>query len=123
MKSIWFETRSVIVATGLLFGAAGIARADAGSAPAPDLAVTNADDSCDSDLSSCEDAARKFASPPTSHLHKQFAHHRFARRRPVIVAARRQPEPDQVALGQLICTGSSAWSLLCPGAQIIGISY
>lgn len=123
MKSIWFETRSMIVATGLLLGAAGIARADAVSAPAPDLAVTNADDSCDGDLSSCEDATRKFASPPSVHLHKQFAHHRFAKRRPVVVAARQQSRPDQVALEQLTCIGANAWSLLCPGAQIIGISY
>jgi hypothetical protein len=123
MKPIWFETRSVVVAAGLLFGAVGIARADAASNPAPNFAAANSDDSCGSDLSSCEDAIPNFASPPSSHLHKQFAHHRDAKHRPVVVAARRLPEPDQVALGQLTCTGSSAWSLLCPGAQIIGISY
>jgi hypothetical protein len=122
MKSIWFETRSVIVATGLLFGAAGIARADAVSVPAPE-AVTNAGDSCDSELSSCEGATRKFGSPPSSHLHKQFGHHRFAKPWPVVAAARQQPRPDQIALEQLTCTGASAWSLLCPGAQVIGISY
>ena len=119
MKSIWLEMRSVVVATGLLLGAAGIARADAVSIPAPDLDVANSDASC-GDLSSCEDAIPNFAS---SHFHKQLAHHRLAKRRPIIVAGRRQPAPDQVALGQLTCTGSSAWSLLCPGAQIIGISY
>ena len=123
MKLIWFETRSAIVATGLLFGAAGIARADAVSNPAPDLAVIDSDGSCASDFSSCEDAIRKLASPPSSHLHKQFAHHQVAKHRPDVVAARRQPESDQVAFGQLSCTGSSAWSLLCPGAQVIGISY
>jgi hypothetical protein len=123
MNSIGFETRSMVVAAGLLFGAAGIARADAVSNPAPDLAITNSDGSCGSDLSSCEDAIRNFASQPSWHLHKQFAHHQVAKRRSVIVLAHRTPEPDQVAFGPLTCTGSSAWSLLCPGAQIIGISY
>lgn len=123
MNPIWCEMRSMVVAAGLLFGAGGIARADAVSNPAPDLAITNSDGSCGSDLSSCEDAIRNLASQPSWPLHKQFAHHQVAKRRPVVVVAHRQPEPDQVAFGQLNCTGSNAWSLLCPGAQIIGISY
>jgi hypothetical protein len=123
MKSIWFQTRIVLVAGGLLFSGAGIARADALSIPGSDLA--GSDDACGSDSSSCDGAIGNFAPPPSpsSHVPKQFAHHQVAKRRPFVVAARRQPEPDQVALGQLICTGSNAWSLLCPGAQIIGISY
>lgn len=120
MKSAFFETRSAVVAIGLLFGAAGIARADAVSVIAPDLAVSSSDGSCGGDLSPCDGVIRNLASPPAPHVHKQ---HQFAKRRQFVVAARRQPEPDQIALDQLICTGSNAWSLLCPGAQIIGISY
>jgi hypothetical protein len=120
MKSIWFEMRSVIVATGLLFGAAGIARADAVSIQGANEALANSGKSCGSDLSSCEDAIPDFASPPSLHL--PVAHHRVAKHRPVAVAARQQPGLE-VAFQQLTCTGSKAWSLLCPGAQIIGISY
>jgi hypothetical protein len=121
MKSIWFEMRIVFVGVGLLFGAA--AQAHAVSSPASDLAVADSDDSCGSDLASCENSIRNFAAPRSSYLHQQFAHHRVPKRRPVVVVARRLPELDQVAFGQLSCTGSSAWSLLCSGAQIIGISY
>jgi hypothetical protein len=120
MKSIWFETRSVIVATGLLFGAAGIVRADAVSIQGPDAALANSDKSCGSDLSSCQDAIPDFSSPPSLHL--PVAHHRVAKHRPVVVAAHQRPGPE-VAFQQLTCAGSNAWSLLCPGAQIIGISY
>ena len=123
MKSACFGTRSAVVAIGLLFGAAGIARADAVSAVGPDLAVSSPDGSCGADLSPCDGAIRNLASPPALHVHKELGHHQFAKRRQFVVAARRQPESDQVALDPLICTGSIAWSLLCPGAQIIGISY
>ena len=39
MNPIWCEMRSMVVAAGLLFGAGGIARADAVSNPAPDLPI------------------------------------------------------------------------------------
>jgi hypothetical protein len=111
-----------MVASGLLFGAAGIARADPVSIPTPDWAVANPDDSCGNDLSSCDSTARKSAPLPPAHVHKEFSYHRFAKRRPPVVAAR-QHGAEEIALQQLPCTGVSAWSLLCPGTQIIGISY
>jgi hypothetical protein len=124
MRLIWFETRSAIVATGLLFGAAAIARADGVPIPASDLVVVNSHDSCANDFSSsCDDTAGKPASLPSSHLHKQFAYHRFAKHHPTVVAARQPLGSEQVAFQQLSCTGASAWSLLCPGTQVIGISY
>jgi hypothetical protein len=123
MSSIWLGTRSAIVAGCLLFGAEGIARADAAPSPAVDLAVANSDDSCGGDLSSCENAVRNLTPPLSSHLQKKPVHHRVANRGPGVIAARQRPGPDQVAFQPLICTGASAWSLLCPGAQVIGISY
>ena len=92
MKSACFGTRSAVVAIGLLFGAAGIARADAVSAVAPDLAVSSPDGSCGADLSPCDGAIRNLASPPALHVHKELGHHQFAKRRQFVVAARRQPE-------------------------------
>jgi hypothetical protein len=127
MTTIRFAMRSAIVATSLMLGATGIARAESAPMADPDFAVANSGEPCVGDFLACGDEADRVALAHTLQAHKQIVHHRYAKRRSPSVAAHQGVGLEQVAFQQLVngpaCTGANAWSLLCPGAQLIGISY
>ena len=120
------------VAIWFMFGAAEIARADPVETPETSSAVVSSDHECDADLSRCR---RNAGVPASPRVRKLFAHHAPTQSHGPGVAAHYEPGPTIVTEvfpslsgvpetgGGLVCTGIFAWSLLCPGSQLIGISY
>jgi hypothetical protein len=120
------------VAIWFVFAAAEVARADPVETPETSSAAVISDHGCDADLSRCRGNKEAPASP---HVRKLFAHHAPTQSHVPVVAAHHEPGPIIVTEvfpslsrvpetgGGLVCTGIFAWSLLCPGSQLIGISY
>jgi hypothetical protein len=108
----------------LLFGAIAFAHADTLPIPDPDLAAANSVDLCADSLGPCDGLSNFAPVVPSAHPHNHLTHHRLAKRRPPAIAARQEVVAENsFQTGGLTCAGANAWSLLCPGAQLIGISY
>jgi hypothetical protein len=113
-----------------VFAATEIARANPAETPETSSAVVSSDHGCDVDR--CRGNAE---APASSHVRKLFAHHGPTQRHVPGVSAHHEPAPIIVTevfpslsgvretSAGLVCTGIFAWSLLCPGSQLIGISY
>jgi hypothetical protein len=121
MAIIRFEGLCAIAALALALDS-GIARADPIQITNPEATVVSSDNvACYGDSGPCPAPARPQASPaPIRHGH---AHHAPARLRPTAVAANQAPLVFVQQVVAANCNGASAWSLLCPGAQVIGVSY
>jgi hypothetical protein len=118
-----------VVLAGLIVTAAagGAAKATEGEATA----------TADGKALCAESATRSTVSHSALLQRARHPHKLSARRAPAhpraSVAAGREATPvllasNMLTVGtlsepRLACTGANAWSLLCPGAQIIGISY
>ncbi len=137
MATIRFEGLCALAALGLALNG-GIARADPLQMTDPEMTVVSSDGGvpCDGGTGLCGIPARPPApAMPIRHRHRSFAHH-ASRAHSTATAGTEAPNPILVAVsagaGSLLrtieggapnCTGSNSWSLLCPGSQLIGISY
>jgi hypothetical protein len=123
MSNTTWNAFSTIAALGLALNS-GISRADPVQTTDPEMTVVSSDGmiSCDGDTGLCTVPARpQPPSPPIHHHYRSFAHHLPVRAHPAAVEV---PHPILVAAsGAPNCTGANAWSLLCPGSQLIGVSY
>jgi hypothetical protein len=99
----------------------GIARADPVQMADPEPTVVSSYNiPCDRDSGLCATAPQA-SSTPIRHRHRSLVHHASAKPR----AAGTNQAP-LIFVQQVVatnCNGPYAWSLLCPGTQMIGISY
>jgi hypothetical protein len=121
MAIIRFEGLCAIAALALALDS-GIARADPIQITNPETTVVSSDNiACDGDSGLCPAPARSQASStPVRH---RRAHQAPARPRPAPVAANQAPLVFVQQVVAANCNGAYAWSLLCPGTQVIGVSY
>ena len=121
-KTTW-NAFCAIAALGLALNS-GISRADPVQTTDPEMKVVSSDGkiSCDGDTGLCTLPARpQPPSPPIHQRYRNVAHHSPVRTHPAAVEV---PHPILVAAsGTPNCTGANAWSLVCPGAGVIGVSY
>jgi hypothetical protein len=120
-----------VVAIWLVFAAVEMARANSVETLENGAAASSVH-GCDADPSPCRSKAH---TPASTHLRSLFAHHGQTKTHVRDVAAHRETDPLLVtevypslsssppAGSSPVCTGIFAWSLLCPGSQLIGISY
>jgi len=130
MAHVLFERLGVVVALGMIFAAGGGVVANASLAESVNASKAQAYDG---------DCAR-----PVKHAHsallERARHHRkfVARHKPVgspqavaerrvatavVVASNAAPSFAPVSVAHFSCSGANAWSMMCPGSQLIGISY
>jgi hypothetical protein len=129
MSNIHRKAFYAIAAIALSLGANGIALADPVDVVDSNPAVASSDSQCNGESPLCagpSQATHDQAQPrhTVSALHKARLH--SVRKQgpaaplPVVVANNWGFAPWQLALS---CKGENAWSLLCPGSQVLGIYY
>jgi hypothetical protein len=124
MTSIRLGAFSAIAALGLLLPCGGIARADPFQANDLRLAVAASGHPCAGEAQS--GVGCSLNSPGATHRHKVITYNALVKPRratpneprPLVIAVNPSPATPGAS-----CTGANAWSLLCPGSQLIGISY
>ena len=132
MSNMQWKALFATAAIGLSLGAGGIALADPVGANESDAAVAaSGDNQCNGDLFACATLSHSQSSAEqTPPRHKVSAPYKASKPRRPAVAAHNEAFPVIVAytLGTaaqsaLNCKGENAWSLLCPGSALIGITY
>jgi hypothetical protein len=136
MSNIHRKAYCTIAVIALSLGANGIALADPAAAGDSNAAIATSDSQCNDVSLPCAGASRSLsAHDQTQPHHRAFAFHRarlhsVSQQRAAAAEARNGPSPVVVAYNwgsaaqsPLSCRGENSWSLLCPGAGVIGVSY
>ena len=126
MSSLGFARIAAFIALGALSSADGIAWADS----ADDVELAALAPGCDFGWHPRSELRRHWTLRRVPHAKKAFAHGGAPDRR-LATIVRREPSPIVVAgnfglsPGEASgrCMGANAWSLLCPGFQVLGTSY
>jgi hypothetical protein len=136
MSRPYFARISAFVAVGTLLIAGGFARAESVGEYKPLAVVASSADDCDYGWHPIADGRYRSVARRVHGL-KLLAHQKIGKPHPMSAAFRREqpslviadnmgyPVPASVRhLGAVpYCTGGITWNLLCPGAQVIGVTY
>jgi len=120
-----------IATAGLLLGAHGVAVADPVEANDVTTVALASSGHCNETMP-CAVSSRSHPARDETRLHRRAAALHTAKlhaKRPASTVAHNEPRPLLVAYNwgsaepSTSCKGENAWSLLCPGAGVIGVSY
>jgi hypothetical protein len=125
MSNIRRNALCATAAIALTIGANGMAFADPVGADDSNAAVASSDSQCNSESLLCAGPSHsQILHDETQPRHKVSALHRA--RLHSVSQQQRTAAPVLVAYNwgsAPICKGENAWSLLCPGAGVIGVNY
>jgi len=137
MSSSGFARIRAFVAVGTLLIAAGIARAESGGVEGPLAVVASSAEDSDFGWQPAVERRHHFVKRHVPHVRKVLAHHTI-RRPHLATATTRHERPSLVVADNMnrsasplvrlvsadpLCSGGISWNMMCPGAQVIGVTY
>jgi hypothetical protein len=130
MSSSQFARFRAFVAVGTLLIAVGVARAESSADDLLQVAVASSTWDSDYGWHSHVDRRHHVVMRRLPNGRKVVAHGRTIRPRPAVATTRHERRSLVVAdnvfpVSPIVlgCAGGITWSLMCPGAQVIGVTY